>query len=51
MPKRRTRYCRIVVERDLEGFSRGSKFDKLGIVKSNTCELFFDGVEVPQKTS
>ena len=37
----------FIVERDLEGFSRGSKFDKLGMRGSNTCELFFDGVEVP----
>lgn len=37
----------FIVERDLEGFSRGSKFDKLGMRGSNTCELFFDGVAVP----
>ncbi|MGM4839010.1 type VI secretion system tube protein Hcp, partial [Salmonella sp. NW1263] len=30
-------------------FSRSNKFDKLGMRGSNTCELFFDGVEVPQE--
>lgn len=37
----------FIVERDLKGFSRGNKFDKLGMRGSNTCELFFDDVEVP----
>jgi isovaleryl-CoA dehydrogenase len=37
----------FIVERDSKGFSRGSKFDKLGMRGSNTCELFFDDVEVP----
>lgn len=37
----------FIVERDWTGFSRGSKFDKLGMRGSNTCELFFDDVEVP----
>jgi isovaleryl-CoA dehydrogenase len=37
----------FIVERDLKGFSRGTKFDKLGMRGSNTCELFFDDVEVP----
>lgn len=37
----------FIVERDTPGFSRGSKFDKLGMRGSNTCELFFDNVEVP----
>lgn len=39
----------FIVERDWKGFSRGNKFDKLGMRGSNTCELFFDGVEVPQE--
>jgi isovaleryl-CoA dehydrogenase len=38
----------FIVERDWQGFSRGSKFDKLGMRGSNTCELFFDDVEVPE---
>ena len=37
----------FIVERDFKGFSRGNKFDKLGMRGSNTCELFFDDVEVP----
>ncbi|MFT0213828.1 isovaleryl-CoA dehydrogenase [Pseudomonas sp. F1_0610] len=37
----------FIVERDWKGFSRGTKFDKLGMRGSNTCELFFDNVEVP----
>nr|NIU62828.1 isovaleryl-CoA dehydrogenase [Stutzerimonas stutzeri] len=39
----------FIVERDWKGFSRGHKLDKLGMRGSNTCELFFDDVEVPQE--
>lgn len=39
----------FIVERDWTGFSRGSKLDKLGMRGSNTCELFFDDVEVPEE--
>ncbi len=39
----------FIVERDWVGFSRGNKFDKLGMRGSNTCELFFDDVEVPEE--
>ena len=39
----------FIVERDWAGFSRGNKFDKLGMRGSNTCELFFDDVEVPEE--
>ncbi|MEH6388038.1 isovaleryl-CoA dehydrogenase [Pseudomonas profundi] len=38
----------FIVERDWLGFSRGDKFDKLGMRGSNTCQLFFDDVEVPK---
>ncbi|AIR91316.1 isovaleryl-CoA dehydrogenase [Pseudomonas cremoricolorata] len=38
----------FIVERDWKGFSRSQKFDKLGMRGSNTCELFFDDVEVPE---
>jgi isovaleryl-CoA dehydrogenase len=41
----------FIVERDWKGFSRSNKFDKLGMRGSNTCELFFDDVEVPEETS
>jgi len=37
----------FIIERDWAGFSRGPKFDKLGMRGSNTGELFFDNVEVP----
>ncbi|MBK3747269.1 isovaleryl-CoA dehydrogenase [Stutzerimonas balearica] len=39
----------FIVERGWKGFSRGNKFDKLGMRGSNTCELFFDDVEVPEE--
>lgn len=39
----------FIVERDWKGFSHGNKFDKLGMRGSNTCELFFDDVEVPEE--
>jgi isovaleryl-CoA dehydrogenase len=39
----------FIVERDWKGFSRSNKFDKLGMRGSNTCELFFDDVEVPEE--
>lgn len=39
----------FIVERDWKGFSRSQKFDKLGMRGSNTCELFFDDVEVPEE--
>lgn len=39
----------FIVERDWEGFSRSEPFDKLGMRGSNTCQLFFDNVEVPKE--
>src|SRR5476649_2015654 len=39
----------FIVQRDSKGFSRSNKFDKLGMRGSNTCELFFDDVEVPEE--
>lgn len=39
----------FIVERDWKGFSRSAKFDKLGMRGSNTCELFFDDVAVPEE--
>src|SRR5476649_3055333 len=39
----------FIVERDWKGFSRSNKFDKLGMRGSNTCELFFDDVQVPEE--
>jgi isovaleryl-CoA dehydrogenase len=37
----------FIVERDLPGFSRGEKLDKLGMRGSNTCELIFEDCRVP----
>lgn len=39
----------FIVERDLKGFSRHQKLDKLGMRGSNTCELVFEDVEVPEE--
>ncbi len=39
----------FIVERDWKGFSRGPKLDKLGMRGSNTCELIFQDVEVPEE--
>lgn len=38
----------LVVDADLEGFSKGKPFEKLGIKESDTCELFFENVKVPK---
>lgn len=38
----------FIVERNSKGFSRGPKLDKLGMRGSNTCELIFEDVEVPE---
>jgi alkylation response protein AidB-like acyl-CoA dehydrogenase len=37
----------LVVERDMPGFSRGRKLDKIGMHAQDTAELFFDDVRVP----
>ncbi len=37
----------FIVERDLPGFSRCQKLDKLGMRSSNTCELVFEDCKVP----
>jgi len=39
----------FIVERDWPGFSRSPKLDKLGMRGSNTCELVFEDVEVPEE--
>ena len=38
----------FVVERGFSGFTVGKKEDKLGIRASSTCELIFEGCEVPR---
>ena len=37
----------FIVERDVPGFSRAQKLDKLGMRGSNTCELVFEDCKVP----
>lgn len=39
----------FIVERDMEGFSVGSKENKLGIRASSTCEIILDNVRVPEE--
>lgn len=37
----------IVVERGMEGFTRGKNLDKIGLKAQDTAELFFEDVKVP----
>ncbi|MEW9554412.1 acyl-CoA dehydrogenase family protein [Nonomuraea sp. NPDC050783] len=37
----------IVVERGMDGFTRGRNLDKVGMKAQDTAELFFDNVRVP----
>jgi isovaleryl-CoA dehydrogenase len=37
----------FIVEKGMRGFTTAQKLDKLGMRGSNTCELVFDGCEVP----
>ncbi|MEU4833695.1 acyl-CoA dehydrogenase family protein [Streptosporangium sp. NPDC023615] len=37
----------LVVERDMEGFTRGRNLEKIGMHAQDTAELFFDNVRVP----
>jgi alkylation response protein AidB-like acyl-CoA dehydrogenase len=37
----------LVVERGMDGFTRGRKLDKIGMHAQDTAELFFDDVAVP----
>ncbi len=39
----------FLVERDTPGFKIGKKEDKLGIRASSTCELVFEGCEIPKE--
>jgi butyryl-CoA dehydrogenase/short/branched chain acyl-CoA dehydrogenase len=40
----------FLVEKEMKGFQIGRKEDKLGIRASSTCELIFDGCEVPESS-
>jgi alkylation response protein AidB-like acyl-CoA dehydrogenase len=37
----------LVVEQDMEGFTRGRKLDKMGLHSQDTAELHFENVRVP----
>jgi len=39
----------FIVEKDMDGFSFGEHYDKLGIRSSSTAELIFDNVKVPKE--
>jgi len=39
----------FIVEKGMAGFSTAQKLDKLGMRGSNTCELVFENVEIPQE--
>ncbi|WP_110240483.1 acyl-CoA dehydrogenase family protein [Nocardioides gilvus] len=39
----------LVVERGMEGFTRGRNLDKMGLKAQDTAELFFDDVVVPKE--
>jgi acyl-CoA dehydrogenase len=39
----------LVVDANLEGFSKGNPFKKIGLKASDTCELFFEDVKVPKE--
>lgn len=39
----------ILMDRDMEGFTRGVPFEKVGLHAQDTCELFFEDVKVPKE--
>ncbi|MCO5613749.1 hypothetical protein L7F22_068027 [Adiantum nelumboides] len=39
----------FIVERDWKGFSTSPKLDKVGMRGSDTCELVFENVEIPEE--
>jgi isovaleryl-CoA dehydrogenase len=39
----------FLIEKGMTGFSTAQKLDKLGMRGSDTCELIFDGCEVPEE--
>lgn len=39
----------LIVERGMDGFSRGRNLEKIGMHAQDTAELFFDEVRVPQE--
>ncbi len=39
----------FIIEKDMPGFSKAQKLDKLRMRGSNTCELVFDNCEIPEE--
>ena len=39
----------FLVDGDSKGLGRSQKLDKLGMRGSNTCELTFDNIEIPEE--
>ncbi|MDW8273431.1 MAG: acyl-CoA dehydrogenase family protein [Chitinophagales bacterium] len=39
----------LLVEAGMKGFSKGKPFEKVGLHAQDTCELFFENVEVPKE--
>lgn len=38
----------FILDKDMEGFSKGVPFEKVGLHAQDTCELFFEDVKVPK---
>ncbi|MCW5906865.1 MAG: acyl-CoA dehydrogenase family protein [Chitinophagales bacterium] len=39
----------LVIDTSMKGFSKGKPFEKAGLHAQDTCELFFENVEVPKE--
>lgn len=39
----------FILDKDMEGFSKGVPFEKVGLHAQDTCELFFEDVKVPKE--
>ncbi|EIM76307.1 acyl-CoA dehydrogenase [Nitritalea halalkaliphila LW7] len=39
----------FIVDKDMAGFSKGKPFEKVGLHAQDTCELFFEDVQVPKE--
>ncbi len=39
----------LVIDTGMKGFTKGKPFDKIGLHAQDTCELFFENVEVPKE--
>lgn len=39
----------LIIDDTMKGFSKGKPFEKIGLHAQDTCELFFENVEVPKE--